>query len=81
MFKRSYSGLFTNGCMPMEYKKRKEKLNTPTLELMTKTALKVIAKNEKGFFLMVCIDIENIRMSHVQIILRYKLFKIQGLGP
>lgn len=51
----SYLGLFTNGWMPMEYKKKKEKLSTPTLELMTKTALKVISKNKEGFFLMVCI--------------------------
>lgn len=46
-------GLFTNGTMPMEYTRNKKMLETPSLELMTETALKVISKNEKGFFLMV----------------------------
>ncbi|CAI6360593.1 unnamed protein product [Macrosiphum euphorbiae] len=46
-------GLFTNGTMPMEYYRNKKSLGTPSLELMTETAIKVISKNEKGFFLMV----------------------------
>lgn len=50
-----YSGLFTNGAMPMEYIRNKKSLGIPSLELMTETALKVISKNENGFFLMVCI--------------------------
>jgi len=38
----------------MDYYRNKYNMNeTPSLELMTRTALKVIAKNEKGFFLMV----------------------------
>jgi len=40
--------------MPMEYHRFKNMLKAPSLELMTKTALKIISKNEKGFFLMVC---------------------------
>lgn len=39
----------------MEYTRNKKMLGTPSLELMTETALKVISKNENGFFLMVCI--------------------------
>ncbi|KAL4090774.1 hypothetical protein QTP88_025551 [Uroleucon formosanum] len=46
-------GLFTNGAMPMEYIRNKKSLGIPSLELMTETALKVISKNENGFFLMV----------------------------
>lgn len=30
-------------------------IGTPSLELMTQTALKILAKDEKGFFLMVFI--------------------------
>jgi len=41
--------------MPMEYYRNKKSLGTPSLELMTETAIKVISKNENGFFLMVCI--------------------------
>lgn len=40
--------------MPMEYTRNKKMLDTPSLELMTETALKVLSKNENGFFLMVC---------------------------
>lgn len=50
-----YLGIFTNGTMPMEYTRNKKFLETPSLELMTETAIKVISKNENGFFLMVCI--------------------------
>lgn len=39
----------------MEYTRNRKMLETPSLELMTETALKVLSKNEKGFFLMVCI--------------------------
>jgi len=39
----------------MEYTRNKKMLETPSLELMTETALKVLSKNENGFFLMVCI--------------------------
>ncbi|KAL5233293.1 hypothetical protein ACI65C_000703 [Semiaphis heraclei] len=46
-------GLFSNGAMPMEYTRNKKMLDTPSLELMTETALKVLSKNENGFFLMV----------------------------
>lgn len=46
-------GLFTNGTMPMEYTRNKKSLGIPSLELMTETAIKVISKNENGFFLMV----------------------------
>ncbi|XP_025199754.1 alkaline phosphatase-like isoform X2 [Melanaphis sacchari] len=46
-------GIFTNGTMPMEYTRNKKYLETPSLELMTETALKVISKNQNGFFLMV----------------------------
>jgi len=41
--------------MPMEYTRNKKSLGIPSLELMTETAIKVISKNENGFFLMVCI--------------------------
>lgn len=41
--------------MPMEYTRNKKFLETPSLEMMTETAIKVISKNENGFFLMVCI--------------------------
>lgn len=53
-----YSGIFSNGLMPMEYHKNKYTL-IPSLELMTETALKVISKNKKGFFLMVCMLYSN----------------------
>lgn len=39
----------------MEYTRNKKFLETPSLEMMTETAIKVISKNENGFFLMVCI--------------------------
>lgn len=39
--------------MPMEYPRVQNKLGTPSLETMTKTALKIVSKNENGFFLMV----------------------------
>lgn len=41
--------------MPMEYHRLKHMLDVPSLEMMTETALKILSKNEKGFFLMVCI--------------------------
>lgn len=40
--------------MPMEYYRLKHMLDVPSLEMMTETALKILSKNEKGFFLMVC---------------------------
>lgn len=46
-------GIFANGTMPMEYTRNKKFLETPSLEMMTETAIKVISKNENGFFLMV----------------------------
>lgn len=42
----------------MEYHRTSHMLDTPSLEFMTETALKVLSKNEKGFFLMVCIAIK-----------------------
>lgn len=46
--------------MPMEYHRNKHNMNeTPSLDLMTRTALKVISKNENGFFLMVGIAQKN----------------------
>lgn len=42
----------------MEYHRTSHMLDTPSLEFMTETALKVLSKNEKGFFLMVCIAVK-----------------------
>lgn len=49
-----FLGIFSDGIMPMEYNRNKLKLETPSLEMMTKAALKIVSKNEKEFFLMVC---------------------------
>lgn len=45
-------------------------IETPSLELMTQTALKILAKGEKGFFLMVFIIAKilikfNIQLNHL----------------
>ncbi|CAL4060514.1 unnamed protein product, partial [Meganyctiphanes norvegica] len=46
-------GLFTNGDMPYEYKKRTHHLDLPSLPEMTEKAIKLLNQGENGFFLMV----------------------------
>lgn len=60
--------------MPMEYTRNKKFLETPSLEMMTETAIKVISKNENGFFLMVCISpkINKKKNMKLKIIITYK---------
>jgi len=52
----------------MEYTRNKKMLETPSLELMTETALKVISKNKNGFFLMVCIIVPKINKNVISIL-------------
>lgn len=56
--------------MPMEYTRNKKMLETPSLELMTETALKVISKNKNGFFLMVCIIVPKINKNVISTTLK-----------
>lgn len=59
-------GLFSSGWMPMEYSRVKNMLDTPSLETMTKSALKIVSKNQNGFFLMVRIKMyRNVLLSIV----------------
>lgn len=50
----------------MEYSRVKSMLDTPSLETMTKSALKIVSKNQNGFFLMVRIGMyRNVLLSIV----------------
>lgn len=52
----------------MEYYRTSHMSDTPSLEFMTETALKVLSKNEKGFFLMVCIAAKIKIFVHYQVV-------------
>lgn len=47
------SGIYANGHVPYEHEKREKKLDIPTLAEMTKKAIEILSKGEKGYFLLV----------------------------
>lgn len=49
----TFKGIFANGHIPYEYRKRKYHLDLPTLSEMTEAAIKVLKHGDKGFFLLV----------------------------